>query len=493
MCDSAGRPLNPAAPPVVPHFAQPAPDRYNRRARLRALAAVNREYAFVEFSALRAAFQEFFPHRGEARICRSPGRVNLIGEHMDYNGLPVLPMAIAQEIRIAYAPNGGHEINLRCPRDLFPAATFANNEGIAPSAQGAWENYCKAAVQELNKRLKVRQFPGMDILVTGDLPMAKGLSSSSALVVGCALAYLDVLGQQPGDGLSTVELADWMAVAEHFVGTRGGGMDQAVILNGEQGRACKIDFFPLRIERPPVPQDHALVVCDSMVKVEKSGAALVRFNLGPALCHLACALVEKQVREEFDDDITLERLGDLWFGPLCLTHHEAEDVCKRAIPHAKMTLADVAKRLGLSEDNVRKRWLRDLPVPHEGLPLQARLRHQYSEFRRVELGRDALLAGEPKTFGDLMNASHTRCAKDFGISSPELDALVDAARASGAIGARLTGAGFGGSTVNLVPRAKLDRMIEGVTRLYYRDRMGVEGEAPIFVAQPSPGAGYVPN
>lgn len=444
----------------------------------------------MDVDQLRAAFQSAYPDSSPPRFCRAPGRVNLIGEHMDYNGLPVLPMAIAQEIRIAFAPRTDGEIRLRSPEDQFSEVIFQNGPDIPPSPQGAWENYCKAAVQGLNRHLGVDSHPGMNLLVSGDLPMAKGLSSSSALVVGCGLAYLAVLGKTLGADISRLQLADLMATAEHYVGTRGGGMDQTVILNAEPGHACKIDFFPLRVEQAPVPADCAVVVCDSMVKVEKSGAALARFNLGPALCHLASALVQRHVQETIDEGVKLERLGDLWFGPLCLTYREAEAICRESIPEPRMPLAAVAERLGMDEAAVRARWLGDLPLPDEGIPLQARLRHQFTEFRRVETARDALQAGDAAAFGELMNASHTSCAEDFGISSAELDALVDAARASGALGARLTGAGFGGATVNLVPLGAVDAFIAGVTERYYRPRTG-DAPAPIFVARACAGAGYL--
>ena len=132
-----------------------------------------------------------------------------------------------------------------------------------------------------------------------------------------------------------------------------------------------------------------------------------------------------------------------------------------------------------------------LPEPAGGFPLAARLRHQITEYRRVEDARDALLVGDAAAFGKLMDASHASCAQDFEISGPELDALVDAARKSGALGARLTGAGFGGATVNLVPRDTCDTFVAGVTERYYRDYLGVEGAPPIFVARSSAAAGVV--
>lgn len=435
-------------------------------------------------------FREAYPDAGQPFICRAPGRVNLIGEHMDYNGLPVLPMAIQQEIVIAFAGRQDARITMKNVSAAFKEVSFQNAPSIPPSGQGSWENYCKAAVQGLNNHFEVTKFPGMDLLITADLPMAAGLSSSSALVVACSLAYLAVLDIQLEKDISRKELADLLARAEHYVGTRGGGMDQACILHGDPGHACKIDFFPLRVELAPLPEDCAIVVCDSMVKVEKSGAGLQRFNAGPRLCALACALVEKQAQEEFGEEIALNRLGDLWLGPLCLLHGEGRELCMRAVPEERTTLKQAAERLGLSEAEVREKYIADTPEPAEGFPLQARLRHQITEYRRVETARDALQAGAAEEFGQLMNASHGSCAHDFGISSPDLDKLVECAREAGALGARLTGAGFGGATVNLVPNHLVDTFIERVTRSYYQEYKAHTGAAPSFIAHPSPGARY---
>ncbi len=431
-----------------------------------------------------------FPGADAPWICRAPGRVNLIGEHTDYNGLPVLPMAIHKEIRIAFGPRPDAVVDLQDLNPEYPRVTFENGPAVPPSEAGTWGNYCKAAVQGVNEYLNVEQFPGMNLLVSGDLPIAAGLSSSSALVVACGLAYLKVLGEELGEDISRIDLAEAMAEAEHYVGTRGGGMDQATILNGSEGHACKIDFFPLRVEVAPLPAGCAIVVCDSMVKVKKSGAALDRYNAGPRSCALACAIVEKQAREEFGDDLQLERLGDLWYGALCLTYEETKALCGRAVSRPRVTLAEAAKRLQLSPHELRERYLGDHPEPEGGFRLQARLRHLLTEYHRVECARDALLAADPKEFGRLMEASHQSCAEDFRISCPELDALVAAAKEAGALGSRLTGAGFGGATVNLVPEADSSSFIERVGETYYREGRGLEGELPIFVARASEGAGY---
>ncbi len=445
----------------------------------------------MEVDALCKQFAEVFPGNPTPSVCRAPGRVNLIGEHTDYNGLPVLPIAIGEEIRIAFIPRSDHLIALDNVSPDFPAVDFENKSHIPPAQGGVWHNYCRAAIQGLNQALGVHSFPGMNLLLCSTLPMASGLSSSSALVVAFALAYLHRLGYVLERDISRLALAELLAEAEHYVGTRGGGMDQAAILNGEMGHACKIDFFPLRVECAPLPSDCVIMVCDSMVKVKKSGDALVRYNAGPLACALACALVEKQVQEEYSDEITLTRLGDLWFGPLCLTFSEVRTLFEAAVPEEHVSLGWITKRLQLSEAEVRERWLRDFPEPETGFALAARLRHQLTEFQRVEAARDALQMGEAATFGALMNASHQSCAQDFAISSPELDALVQAAHEGGALGARLTGAGFGGATVNLVPATEVETFVETVTVQYYRQYRGYDGTPPIFVAHAHAGAGYL--
>lgn len=444
----------------------------------------------VEVEGVRARFREIFPAGGEPRVCRVPGRVNLIGEHTDYNGLPVLPMTVDREIVVAFRSRPDGVFQLCDMNPDFPEVGFQNAAWIPPSAAGSWENYCKAAVVGLNRRFSFDTRRGMDALVAGDLPIAAGLASSSALVVACALAYLKVQGRDLENDIGRLPLAELLAEAEHYVGTRGGGMDQAVILGGRANHACKIDFHPLRIEVAPLLEDYAVVVCDSTVKAEKGGAARNRYNEGPRLCALITALIEKQLKVEIDEDIEIDHLGDLFHGALCLTVKEAQELGLRAVPGPRAGRSAVAKRLAMKLDEVRERWLGDLPEPPGGFPLQARLRHQLTEYERVERARDALLAGDGDELGRLMNASHESCAEDYGISCAELDRLVAVARRAGAVGARLTGAGFGGATVNLVPMDRVERFMSVVSREYYCGYLEWPGEPPMFVAHAVQGAGY---
>jgi N-acetylgalactosamine kinase len=444
---------------------------------------------------LKDAFRGVFGGDGEVFVSRAPGRVNIIGEHTDYNGLPVLPMTIAEDIRVAFRARADGLVQMRAAENAFPAAEFKNAPKIPPSPPGAWDNYCKAAIQGLNDYFKVRHPVGMDMFVSGKTPISAGLSSSSALVVACALAYLRAMGKNLETDITRIKLAALLAEAEHYVGTKGGGMDQAIIMLGGPNSACKIDFFPLRVERAPLPENYAIVVCNSLVKAEKSGEALHRYNAGPRLCQLICALVEKRARETFEDDLRLERLGELWSGHLCLTDSEVADIFAAVFPKEKMSLAEAARKLGLSPQAVRDRWLGDLKEPEGGFALKSRARHQLTERQRVEAARDALLAEDGAELGRLMNASHASCAKDYDISCPELNALVDIARSAGAAGARLTGAGFGGCTVNLVPLGKVDSFRAVVERRYYGEylekRKHPQHNCAIFVAQAGPAAGYL--
>jgi N-acetylgalactosamine kinase len=448
-----------------------------------------------DVSGLRTAFRKTYGTAAEPFVCRAPGRVNIIGEHTDYNGLPVLPMTIDQDIRIAFTPRADNRVRMRNALAAFTPQEFINASAIPPSPPRSWDNYCKAALQGVNRHFRIKQPVGMDMLVSGTIPISAGLSSSSALVVACALAYLRRLDRHLEQDVSRLTLAALLAEAEHYVGTKGGGMDQAIILLGEAGGACKIDFFPLRVERIPLPRGHVFVVCDSLVKAEKTGEALHRYNAGPRLCRLACALVARQARREFGEEVEIRRIGDLWNGHLCLTDAEVKDLFDKTFRKETTALAEAAAELGLSVETIRGRWLGELKEPAAGFPLKARARHQFTEQRRVETARDALVSGDAEALGKLMDESHESCARDYEISCPELEALVGIARDSGAAGARLTGAGFGGCIVSLVPAATLGDFLVTVRRRYYQDYLGgravVYTHDPVFTVHSSAAAGYL--
>ena len=318
-------------------------------------------------------------------MARAPGRVNLIGEHTDYNDLPVLPMALQREVRIALRPRDDGLVRLHNLEPGFDTVELELGVDIEPGATGSWGNYVKAPAQALARRFAVVR--GFDGVVTSDLPIASGLSSSSALVnaVGLALTHINRVGIQP------LALAEIMAEAEQYTGTRGGGMDQAISLGGREGHAARIDFSPLRLRHIPVPPDWRFVVAHSGVRAEKSGAAQSTYNRRRAECEEALELVCAQVA----DPLARHKAPRRYPGLLsAIGADEALDVAERVL-----------------DANLLKRF-----------------RHVVTEAERVRGAQDALMVADATAFGTLMDASHGSLRVDYNVSSAELDELVALAK-----------------------------------------------------------------
>lgn len=410
------------------------------------------------------------PWRSAAPILvQVPGRVNLIGEHTDYNGLPVLPAAIAQSVRFEVWPAGDARVQLRNSQPSFGTREFPLSDRIAPFPPGDWGNYAKAAVQGLVRHLKAKTPPvevphGFHALVRSDLPMAAGLSSSSCIVIATALALLAANGID----LQRLELAELLAGAEHYVGTQGGGMDHAAILLAEAGHALRIDFFPLRVQPVPLFAGHRLVVCRSMVDAPKTREARLGYNRRPMECRLVHAILSHELRQR-GYATGSQRTGDLvWKVPDLLPWG------KKILGQETWRLSRVEAVLGLPAGEVSRRFLTltdgsVFPEPPDGFLLGPRFRHVVLEAARVDEAVIALKAGDAARFGRLMDESHSSCRDLYQISCPELDMLVETARRAGAMGARLTGAGFGGCTVSLVAEGDLERFRSLVWKRYYDD------------------------
>jgi N-acetylgalactosamine kinase len=419
---------------------------------------------------------------GPLVLVRAPGRVNLIGEHTDYNGLPVLPMAIDRAVYAAARALAEPRVTARNLDTAFPASTFACAADVAPSAAGSWESYLKAAVRELAGGADAR---GLALVVAADLPRGAGLSSSSALVVATALALSATRGQTP----ARLELAERLARAERFVGTLSGGMDQAVILLAEAGSALRIDFFPLRVRPVALPAAHAIVVCDSLERAEKSAGARTAYNRRVVECRLATRVLARAL------GVPLARLGDLARHFPAMPLPAFVDVLAAELPDRPLSLAEIARHCDATEAA-----LAPLLCDADGRPLAiragagfhalARARHVLAEAARVDAAEQALIAGDPARLGALMSASHASCREAYGISTPALEVLVATAERAGALGARLTGAGFGGCTVNLVPSRGLEAFLARLDADFYRPRLpaGAAPDAHRFVVAPAAAA-----
>jgi len=396
---------------------------------------------------LAEAFEDLFgtppTHRSWA-----PGRVNLIGEHTDYNDLPVFPMALHRGVSIAVRPRDDGMVVLHNVDPSFPPVEFEIGPGIPPYVRGAWGNYAKAPANELARRFAI--WRGFDGLVSSDLPVASGLSSSSAMVnaVGLALANINEVSTEVRD------FAGIMADAEQYVGTRGGGMDQAISLGGRNRCAARITFSPLRLRHVIVPDDWCFVVADTGVRAEKSGAAQAAYN---------------RRREECEEALRI--------------------VCGHA------ATANITEKLHTSYPSLVKALDVGTLVDIGGQVLQGnllrRFRHVVTEAARVEEAVDRMFAADVTGFGSLMDASHASLRADFHVSSAELDELVAVAREGGAAGARLTGAGFGGCVVALADRWTVGATLETLVAEYY-ERRGIADRIDdrLFVAVPSAGGTY---
>ncbi len=371
------------------------------------------------------------PSRG---VATAPGRINLIGEHIDYNGLPVLPMALDRDVRFTFEVLREPAVELDGAAAHGPFA-FRLDRPIEPAPQGHWSNYVRAAARGLlDHGVELKR--GIGGTVAGTVPVAEGLSSSSALVVASALALLHANEME----VDALELAALLARAERFVGVRGGGMDQAASLCGAKGHALRIDFDPLRVTIVPVPEGWRWVVASSLARAEKAGAAREAYNTRRSQCTEA-----------------IERLGRAsWLEVVDADEAEFASVMERA--------------------------RRALPPT-----LWRRFRHVAREGRRVTEAEAALRRADMAAFGRLMNASHASLRDDFGVSTAALDEIVDVALDAGAAGARLTGAGFGGSAIALCRASVSDGVIAALRDRFYAPR-GVVGDRLPFVATPSNGA-----
>lgn len=395
----------------------------------------------------------------DIEFVRAPGRVNLIGEHTDYNGLSVLPMALDREIAIALAANFKPAVELTNVKDTFPLVQFDLSDAIQPYETGHWGNYAKAAAQAIwgwaainsPQSLPLKGYRGC---VAGSVPSGSGLSSSSALVVATALALVHV-NKLP---IPKPDLADLLAKGERYVGTEGGGMDQAASILSQKGYALKIDFFPLRTTPVKVPSGCSIVVANSLVIADKTGGALEAYNRRVSECRLGLSLLKDMVRD---------------------THPQAQSAA---------LLKEFSETVPQWPDLIK-----NLPDDVDGLKPKTRVRHVLTEGNRVELAADAMQRNDAEELGRLMNESHESCANDYEISCPELDELVAALRNAGALGARLTGAGFGGCTVSLVRTADVDTVLNQVWESYYAKR-GINPQRRdevLFACSPAAGAGVL--
>lgn len=363
----------------------------------------------------------------------APGRVNLIGEHTDYNDGFVLPVALDRDVRVLFRPRADGRVKLYA----LEFDSWTDFEVGAPKWDDGklWPNYVQGVSQTLvDIGVRVQGFEGV---VSGNVPRGSGLSSSAALEIAVAKAFLTASNQI--HALSGPQIAQAAQRAENeYVGVNCGIMDQFISALGEEGHALLIDCRTLHYRRVPFPADTALVIGNTKASRTLAGSA---YNERRTQC-------EEGVRRL---QAVLPRITAL------------RDVSSAQLEAHKRLLPETIYR---------------------------RCRHVVSENERVQAAVDAFERGDYQVVGQLMNESHTSLRDDYEVSSEALDVMVDAMRSQpGCLGARLTGAGFGGCAVALVRTGTEAGVREAIRKIYAR-KMNLWPE--VYISAPSSGARVLP-
>ncbi|KAF9917043.1 galactokinase [Linnemannia zychae] len=466
-------------------------------------------------------------------IARSPGRVNLIGEHIDYAGFGVLPMAIEDDCLIAVAIDHDDSAvkiaNVNSAK--YPSLEFTPkpaNQGyvdIDPRAH-VWTNYFAAGYRGLLDDLQIEKPNGMFCLMSGTVPAGAGLSSSSAFV--CCSVNATLKAQESllsgKKTPSAHELAIISIRSERYVGTMGGGMDQACSILAKPNSACFIEFHPVLkvtpVAFPTTIPPVAFVIADTLVTSDKAVTAPVRYNLRVVETRGAARILAMTL------GIPIPESGKLHLKQVLDAHFEkigyipSEGMTEAEIDIEKLAeMGKIVERVfgtdrikngvsfeelcelsNLSEEEFTRLYIHQ-PIRAERFHLYRRAKHVFSEEKRVVEFRDICEKAEAKKqsaetifslLGGLMDASQESCHELFDCSCDELEELTKLARRSGAYGSRLTGAGWGGASVSLVPEDKVPEFIATLKKEYYNKHhpnlTEEELENVIFASAPSSGA-----
>ena len=374
---------------------------------------------------LAAAFEKLYG--GQPRIYRAPGRVNLIGEHTDYNEGFVMPAAIDFSTWVAITARNDRSVIIRSTH--FSDYAEIDLDDIPSRGRGHWSDYplgVAVKLEEAGHRLR-----GANILVHGEVPIGSGLSSSAAIEISTGIALLDISDTE----IDRLELAKTCQRAENeFVGIRSGLMDQFIACFGNAGHALMLDCRSLEFTQLPLPDNIKLVACNTMVKHELASS---EYNARRAECEAGVRILSQH----------LPHAGSL------------RDVCLDDIERFRSELPDVVYK---------------------------RCRHVVTENDRVLKATDALRSGDLHAFGKLMRQSHQSLRDDYEVSCKELDLMVELAnQVEGVFGARMTGGGFGGCTINLVDASSVNLFKRKVGR-GYNQVTGLQSE--IYVCSAALGA-----
>ena len=477
-----------------------------------------------------------------AIVVRSPGRINIMGRHIDHQGGACNLMAINREVVLAASARDDDQINLwNLESGEYPTRSFTFSELTADivwedwlrtldlqyvkrhslASSGDWVNYVKGPALRLQHQFKDRRLRGMDAFVCGNIPTGSGLSSSSALVVAATEALIELNGLN----VRTKELVDLCGEGEWFVGTRGGSADHAAIKLGRENEVVSVSFFPFQIvARHPFPEGCSLMVCHSGASAKKTEDAQPRFNARIACYHMA----REVVRREFPTFAPLiEHLRDINTERLDITL----PALYRLLKHVPLQVGSSDVEVFAAEHESVAKCVTGLALDALEFPLRDTALFGLAECARSMRAGSLLDRGDAKAFGELMSVSHNgdrvarwrngvahayasgptnECIDDlvaraeslaplgacaaalwqqpgaYDCSTADIDSMVDAAtQHPGVLGAQLSGAGLGGCVMILVRSDAAEDVRELLETSYYLPR---EIPPQLFVCQPSRGS-----
>ncbi|GAB0135088.1 hypothetical protein EsDP_00003439 [Epichloe bromicola] len=466
------------------------------------------------WNALLTTFAQVYGHNASF-IARSPGRVNIIGEHIDYSLYSVLPMAITADAIMAVAATptaeGASTFKVKISNvesSKFPASEFdvpLDGSLEIDATKFEWTNYFKSGLRGALELLRKKHGNGfracnMEIMVDGTVPVGGGLSSSAAVVSTSALAVMYANGDHVVDKKELTELA---IVSERAVGVNSGGMDQAASVFSEQGSALFVSFSPQlearTVKLPPTNPELCFLIAQSFVTANKHVTGPIHYNLRVVEVSFAAVYLNAVLNPpgtELPEDagplgISLQGFHDTYFYHANASDYSAaksltkEEELEKLIAVTKETLTqeegytreEIAKVLNLSVPELESRFMSKIPVRADRFKLRQRALHVFTEALRVlkfyTLLERPLHTGASDTtlfnqeLGRIMNDTQESCRVLYENSCPENDDICRIALRAGSYGSRQTGAGWGGCSVHLVSVNKVDDVKSALEREYF--------------------------
>ncbi|CAL5413001.1 unnamed protein product [Camellia sinensis] len=472
------------------------------------------EEAQLRFDRLKSKFLDVFGHPPQF-YARSPGRVNLIGEHIDYEGYSVLPMAIRQDTIVAIRKNDAEKLlRIANVSDKYSLCTYpADPTQDIDLKNHKWGHYFICGYKGYHEYAKSKGLDvgvpvGLDVMIDGTVPTGSGLSSSAALVCCSTIAIMATFDVN----FPKKEIAQLTCECERHIGTQSGGMDQAISVMAKSGFAELIDFNPIRATDVQLPAGGSFVIAHSLAESQKAVTAATNYNNRVVECRLAAILLGIKLGMKPQEAISeVKTLSDV--EGLCVSfagRHGSSDpvlAVKELLSEEPYTAEDIEK---IIEENLQSVFADsqsslDVLKAATHYKLFQRASHVYAEAKRVYAFKDAVSSNiseedKLKKLGDLMNESHYSCSVLYECSPqmlpscPELEELVKVCRDNGALGARLTGAGWGGCAVALVKESIVPQFILNLKEQFYHSRIdkGVINKNDlglyVFASKPSSGA-----